>query len=333
MSEVVMVMQESFGQGWENHFKRFSFTPMAAASIGQVHTAITQGDRQLALKIQYPGISQSIDSDVDNVATLLNISRLVPNGLDLQSLLQEAKRQLHQEADYQMEAANLRRFAIALKDTPEFMVPDVDEDFTRKNILAMDFLEGEPIESLKGTTQAVRDQIVVLLLELLFRELFEFGMIQTDPNFANYLYNPSTRQLGLLDFGATRYYPASVTEGYRGLLDAALRADRAAMSENAEAIGYFRKDIHKRQRTAVIELFVLATEPARTRGQYDFGASDLAARIRDAGMALSFDQGYWHTPPADAVFLHRKLGGLYLLAACLRAKVDVRVILERYLYQ
>jgi predicted unusual protein kinase regulating ubiquinone biosynthesis (AarF/ABC1/UbiB family) len=333
MSEVVMVMQESFGQGWENHFKRFSFTPMAAASIGQVHTAITQGDRQLALKIQYPGISQSIDSDVDNVATLLNISRLVPNGLDLQSLLQEAKRQLHQEADYQMEAANLRRFAIALKDTPEFMVPDVDEDFTRKNILAMDFLEGEPIESLKGTTQAVRDQIVVLLLELLFRELFEFGMIQTDPNFANYLYNPSTRQLGLLDFGATRHYPASVTEGYRGLLDAALRADRAAMSESAEAIGYFRKDIHKRQRTAVIELFVLATEPARTTGQYDFGASDLAARIRDAGMALSFDQGYWHTPPADAVFLHRKLGGLYLLAACLRAKVDVRVILERYLYQ
>jgi predicted unusual protein kinase regulating ubiquinone biosynthesis (AarF/ABC1/UbiB family) len=333
MSEVVTVMQESFGQGWENRFKRFSFTPMAAASIGQVHAAITHGDRQLALKIQYPGISQSIDSDVDNVATLLKISRLVPDGLDLQSLLQEAKRQLHQEADYQMEAAHLRRFATALKDTPEFMVPDVDEDFTRKNILAMDLLEGEPIESLSGATQAVRDRIVVMLLELLFRELFEFGMIQTDPNFANYLYNPSTRLLGLLDFGATRHYPASVTEGYRGLLDAALRADRAAMSESAEAIGYFRKDIHTRQRMAVIELFVLATEPARTRGQYDFGASDLAARIRDAGMALSFDQGYWHTPPADAVFLHRKLGGLYLLAACLSAKVDVRMILERYLYQ
>ena len=78
-------------------------------------------------------------------------------------------------------------------------------------------------------------------------------------------------------------------------------------------------------------LFVLATEPARTRGRFDFGASDLALRIRDAGMALSFDQGYWHTPPADAVFLHRKLGGLYLLAARLRAKVDVRAILEPHL--
>ncbi len=332
MSEVVTVMQESFGQGWEQHFKRFSFTPMAAASIGQVHAALSQSDRQLALKIQYPGIGQSIDSDVDNVATLLKVSRLVPDGLDLQPLLQEAKRQLHEEADYLLEAGHLRRFAIALQESPEFLVPGVDEDLTRENILAMDFLEGEPIESLTTATQATRDRVVGLLLELLFRELFEFGMIQTDPNFANFLYNTSTRQLGLLDFGATRGYPVAVIEAYRGLLEAALREDHAAMSESAQAIGYFKKDIHAQQRAAVMKLFVLATEPARTRGRFDFGASDLAVRIRDAGMALSFDQGYWHTPPADAVFLHRKLGGLYLLAARLRAKVDVRIILERYLH-
>jgi predicted unusual protein kinase regulating ubiquinone biosynthesis (AarF/ABC1/UbiB family) len=332
MSEVVTVMQESFGQGWEQHFKRFSFTPMAAASIGQVHAALSQSDRQLALKIQYPGIGQSIDSDVDNVATLLKVSRLVPDGLDLQPLLQEAKRQLHEEADYLLEAGHLRRFAIALQESPEFLVPGVDEDLTRENILAMDFLEGDPIESLTTATQVTRDRVVGLLLELLFRELFEFGMIQTDPNFANFLYNTSTRQLGLLDFGATRGYPVAVIEAYRGLLEAALREDHAAMSESAQAIGYFKKDIHAQQRAAVIKLFVLATEPARTRGRFDFGTSDLAVRIRDAGMALSFDQGYWHTPPADAVFLHRKLGGLYLLAARLRAKIDVRIILERYLH-
>jgi predicted unusual protein kinase regulating ubiquinone biosynthesis (AarF/ABC1/UbiB family) len=333
MSEVVMVMQESFGQGWEHHFKRFSFTPMAAASIGQVHRAISKSDRPLALKIQYPGIGQSIDSDVDNVVTLLKISRLVPDGLDLQPLLQEAKHQLHDEADYLLEAAHLKRFAVALEDTPEFLVPGVDEDLTRENILAMDLLEGEPIESLTSATRTTRDRVVELLLELLFRELFEFGMIQTDPNFANFLYNPRTQQLGLLDFGATRRYPATVIEAYRGLLDAALRADHAAMSESAQAIGYFKENIHAQQRAAVMELFVLATEPARTRGRFDFGASDLAVRIRDAGMALSFNQGYWHTPPADAVFLHRKLGGLYLLAARLHAKVDVRIILERYLHQ
>ena len=332
MSEVVAVMQESLGPGWEQLFKRFSFTPMAAASIGQVHAAVSQSDRQLALKIQYPGISQSIDSDVDNVATLLKVSRLIPDRLDLQPLLQEAKRQLHEEADYLQEAGHLRHFAVALEESPEFLVPGVDENLTRENILAMDLLEGEPIESLTTATQATRDRVMGLLLELLFRELFDFRMVQTDPNFANFLYNASTRQLGLLDFGATRRYDAAVIEAYRGLLEAALHEDHAAMSESAQAIGYFKKDIHAQQRAAVIQLFILATEPARIRGRFDFGASDLAVRIRDAGMALSFDQGYWHTPPADAVFLHRKLGGLYLLAARLRAKVDVRIILERYLH-
>ena len=105
MSEVVTVMQESFGQGWENHFKRFSFTPMAAASIGQVHAAITQGDRQLALKIQYPGISSEYRQRCGQRCHTVECLAAGPDGLDLHPLLQEAKRQLHQETDYLMEAA------------------------------------------------------------------------------------------------------------------------------------------------------------------------------------------------------------------------------------
>ena len=275
MSEVVAVMQASFGQGWEHRFRRFSFTPLAAASIGQVHAAVSQGGRQLALKIQYPGIVRSIDSDVENVATLLKLSRLVPCDLDLHPLLQEAKRQLHEEADYRLEAGHLKRFAVALADQPEYLLPGVDEDLTRDNILAMDFLEGVPIDSLGTASQITRDRITRQLLELLFLELFRFGMIQTDPNFANYICNTRTRQLGLLDFGATRDYPAAVIEAYRGLLEAALREDYAAMSESAEAIGYFSKNIHASQRAAVLKLFVLATEPARTAGCFDFGAGDL----------------------------------------------------------
>jgi len=331
MSQVGRAMEHAFGPGWEKAFRRFSFAPMAAASIGQVHAAITHDGRHLALKIQYPGIRQGIDSDVDNVATLLRISRLVPEELALEPLLREAKRQLHEEADYLREAGHLQSFAMLLEDAAEFLVPGVDEDLTRENILAMDLLVGEPIESLSSATQTTRDRVVGLLLGLLFRELFDFRLIQTDPNFANFLYNAQTGQLGLLDFGATRRYSSTVTEAYRGLLRAASQQDRAAIAESAQAIGYFKENIHARQRAAVMELFVLATEPARTRGRFDFGASDLALRIRDAGMALSFDQGYWHTPPADAVFLHRKLGGLYLLAARLRAKVDVRAILEPHL--
>jgi predicted unusual protein kinase regulating ubiquinone biosynthesis (AarF/ABC1/UbiB family) len=333
MSEVVGVLEGSLGEGWEKGFSRFSFTPMAAASIGQVHAAVTLGGRRLALKIQYPGIRESIDSDVDNVARLLSMARLVPDGLDLLPLLEEAKRQLHEEADYLREATHLKRFAALLADDPRFLVPGVDQCYTRSDILAMDFVEGEPIESLASAPQATRDRAVGLLLELLFRELFEFRLVQTDPNFANFLFDAETGQLGLLDFGATRFYSDTVVEAYRALLGAALRGNSKAMAESAHAIGYFRDDIHENQRRAVIELFVLATEPARVRGLFDFGTSKLAARIRDAGMALSVQQGYWHTPPADAVFLHRKLGGLYLLAARLRAKVNVRAFLEPHLQE
>jgi predicted unusual protein kinase regulating ubiquinone biosynthesis (AarF/ABC1/UbiB family) len=324
-------MQHSFGHGWDRAFRRFSFTPMAAASIGQVHAALTRDDQRLALKIQYPGIRQSIDSDVQNVATLLKLSRLLPEGLDLEPLLEEAKRQLHEEADYLREAASLERFAVLLEDTPAFRVPGVDASLTSERVLAMDHLEGIHIESLVTASQATRDRVTGLLLELLFRELFEFGVVQTDPNFANYLYDTASGRLGLLDFGATRHYPRHVVSAYHRLLEAALHDDRATMAESAQAIGYFKQRIHVRQREAVVQLFVLATEPARSRGPYDFGNSDLASRIRDAGMAISFEHGYWHTPPADALFLHRKLGGLYLLAARLGARIDVRAILDRQL--
>jgi predicted unusual protein kinase regulating ubiquinone biosynthesis (AarF/ABC1/UbiB family) len=330
-SEVMAVLHRSLGAGWDKQFKRFSFSPMAAASIGQVHAATAANGRRLALKIQYPGIRRSIDSDVDNVAALLRISRLLPAGLDLAPLLEEAKQQLHQEADYLLEAGHLLRFGELLEGAAEFRVPGVDADLTRESILAMDLLEGDPIESLTGADQVTRDRVVGLLLQLLFRELFEFGVVQTDPNFANFLYNAQTTQLELLDFGATRSFSGTVTEAYRKLLGTALRGDQAGMIESAQAIGYFREGIHAEQRAAVMQLFTLATEPARAAGRFDFGGSDLAARIREAGMALSFEQGYWHTPPADAVFLHRKLGGLYLLAARLRAKVDVGAILKPHL--
>ena len=162
-------------------------------------------------------------------------------------------------------------------------------------------------------------------------ELFEFRLIQTDPNFANYRFDTASERLVLLDFGATRPYPGTVIEAYRGLMAGAIRGDRAAMSTAAQEIGYFQDNIHAHQRDAVIDLFATACEPLRHTGAYDFGTSDLAVRLRDAGLKLSMERDFWHTPPADALFLHRKLGGLYLLAARLRARVDVGALVARWI--
>ena len=329
MSQLIVVLNEHWGEGWEQHFTKFSFTPMAAASIGQVHSAQDQRGRRLAIKVQYPGVRQSISSDVDNVASLLRISGLLPKSLDIQPLLDEAKCQLHAEADYRVEAAHLTHFRALLADRPDFLLPEVHETLSNVNILAMSHAEGEPVEALAKASQAERDRVVGLLFELLFREIFEFRLVQTDPNFANYRYDPASGRLILLDFGATRAYAPATVAAYRRLMEAAAAGNRPGVNEAAEAIGYFQADIRDDHRRAVLDIFETACEPLRHPGLYDFGRSDLAARIRDAGMVLGMDREFWHTPPADALFLHRKLGGLYLLAAKLGGRADVANLLRR----
>ena len=103
------------------------------------------------------------------------------------------------------------------------------------------------------------------------------------------------------------------------------------MNAAAVAIGYFQQDIKEGQRQAVLDIFALACEPLSHTGEYDFSCSDLGIRIRDASMVLGMDRDFWHTPPADALFLHRKLGGLYLLAAKLKARVDLNDLATKLL--
>ncbi|WP_065757803.1 ABC1 kinase family protein [Pseudomonas defluvii] len=331
MSQLVAVLNESWGKGWEGRFERFSFTPLAAASIGQVHAAQGKDGQRLAIKVQYPGVRESISSDVDNVATLLSISGLLPKGMDVAPLLEEAKRQLQDEADYLKEAEHLRHFHQLLADSPDFLVPRVYTEFSSPTILVMSFVDGVAMESLEHAPQAERDRIIALLFGLLMREVFEFQCVQTDPNFANYRYQRDTGRMVLLDFGATRRYARNSTEAFRRLLIAGLREDRAAISDAALAVGYFQPETLPRHRALLTDLIAQACEPLRHQGAYDFAASDLAVRLRDAGWKLGADRDFWGTPPVDVLFLHRKMGGLYLLAAKLKARVDVRSLFEPYL--
>ena len=326
MSQVVAALNASWGEGWDRHFQQFSFTPMAAASIGQVHFGQRKDGRHLAIKIQYPGVRRSIESDVNNVASLLRVSGLLPRSLDIKPLLDDAKRQLHDEADYRREGACMMQFASLLADSDEFMLPEMHNDLTTENILAMTRLDGVALDSLTHLDQGERNRIVSQLFRLLFREIFEFKLIQTDPNFANYQYAAESQRVILLDFGATRAYGKAMVDAYRRLMRAAIAGDRPAMNEAAEDIGYFQADIKAHQREQVLDIFALACEPLRHSGAYDFGNTDLAARIREAGMVLAKDRDFWHTPPADALFLHRKLGGMYLLAAKLKARVPAQEI-------
>lgn len=330
MLQLAGVLEDSLGEQWQDQFQQFSFTPIAAASIGQVHRAVDHHGNELALKVQYPGIARSIDSDVDNVITLLKISRLLPEGVIADDLVEEAKLQLHAEADYLLEAGHLQEYRQLLSDDASFRVPLYFPELSSRNLLTMSYEEGVPVEALLEYPLSERNRCAELLLSLLFRELFEFGRVQTDPNFANFMYDPKTSQLVLLDFGATRHYRPDLVDAYQHLFSAGLRQDREGLLKAATQIGYFHTEITESQQQAVLQLFELAMEPLRAE-QYDFGSTDLASRLRDQGMALSLQEGYWHSPPVDALFLHRKLAGLYLLFARLKVSLACRDILKPWL--
>ncbi|EPN4954987.1 AarF/ABC1/UbiB kinase family protein [Vibrio diabolicus] len=325
------VMESSLGTSWKAEFLSFNFKPIASASIGQVHQAYSDAGDNLAVKVQYPGIRKSIDSDVNNVGTLLKVVGLIPESVDYKGLLEEAKKQLHDEADYTREAQFAIRYHDALKEHPHFVVPKIHTESCSDSVLAMEFIDGVPIEHIEHYDQSTRDFVMHSLLELLFRELFEFKMVQTDPNFANYLYIESTRQIGLLDFGATREYSERFSTGYRQAFASVMNNDEQGLNDALEQIGFFSQTILPDQRQAILDLVKMACEPMLVDEPYDFKASGLAQKLREAGTILSMEQEYWHTPPADALFLHRKIGGMYLLAARIGAKVNIRQLVQPYL--
>ena len=295
---------------------------------------MTRDGRDLALKIQYPGVAHSIDSDVDNMALLMRVMNVLPVEIDIEGIVSEAKRQLRQEADYFTEARYLREYREMVGDNPQLMVPAVHEDLTTRRVLAMDYVSGEPLESVgsDGMPQAERNRIGTELERLLFRELFEFHTMQTDPNFANYLYRPGDGRIVLLDFGSTITFGKPFSERYRQITRALVDNDDDAIWRCAEEIGYLHPDDSPSYCERIVDLIKIICEPILEDRDYDFAASDVAPRARDAGFKLIWNsRGELRSPPPETVFLHRKLIGSFLVCGRIKAKINVQRLLKEFL--
>jgi predicted unusual protein kinase regulating ubiquinone biosynthesis (AarF/ABC1/UbiB family) len=324
------VLNAEWGEGWHKRFARFDVRPFAAASIGQVHRAVTRDGRDLAIKVQFPGVRAGIDSDVDNMATLLRLPGVLPRGMDIAPLLAEAKRQLHAEADYAAEAAHLRRFGALLAGSDIFALPELEEDLSTPRVLAMTYLDSAPLDSLVDAPQDLRDRVAEALIDLVLRELFDFGLMQTDPNLANYRHDPKTGRIVLLDFGAVQPVAPALAADFRALARVALEGGAEETRAAMLRIGYFGPATAPHHQALIQSMFEVAMTPLRQDTPFDFGRSDLLERLRDMGLAIGNDRELAHVPPAATLFLHRKIGGMYLMAAKLRARVALRAMVERY---
>ncbi|MGI4949471.1 MAG: ABC1 kinase family protein [Janthinobacterium lividum] len=334
-AQLQQVLNAQWGAGWRTRFARFEASPIAAASIGQVHRATTHDGRVLAIKVQYPGVAASIDADVDNVATLLRVSGLLPAGLDVAPLLAEAKRQLAEEADYVREGQQLSRYATLLDGDPRFVVPALEPAFTTAQVLAMDFVPGVGIETLVDAAQDVRDRVAATMIDLVLRELFAFGVMQTDPNFGNYRWQAGADGKGgrivLLDFGAARDVSPTTAGAYRELLTAALSGSRDAVRVAAVEAGLLAPVVVERHRAGIDRMIDVVLAEMNRPGPFDFGDRSFVGPLREEGTALASDRATWHLPPVDMLFVQRKISGTALLAARLKARVDVRAMVAERL--
>jgi predicted unusual protein kinase regulating ubiquinone biosynthesis (AarF/ABC1/UbiB family) len=326
------VLGREYGKGWQGRFAHFSFEPVAAASIGQVHRARKHGGHELALKIQYPGVARSVDSDIDNLAALLGRLQFVREKLDIPAMAAEAKRQLKLETDYEAEARWLERYRRLVADMPGVVVPHVDRSLTTRHILAMQWIEGEPLEMLasEAVPQARRNAVGRRLFELLFRELFEFRFMQTDPNPANYLYLPATQQIALLDLGSVGEFRPDFVESYRRACRGVVAGDRDMLRQAAFEIGYAHPGDPEPVIRNSVDVLQLVCEPLAHRGPYDFASSGLVRRAGGLSVDNVMGQGM-RLPPAETLFLHRKLLGTFLICARLRTSVNVHALVEPFL--
>ena len=325
--QVIQMLNDQYGAGWSERFQTFDFEPIAAASIGQVHRAVTREGQEIVLKIQYPGVSESIESDVDNLRSLISLTRLVPSSVDLDAFTKEVKNELRNEVDYERELRMLQIYSKKVAGDSRFSVPRAVVEHSTSRILAMERVFSTPLlDWAKDASSEQRDRVGSHLFDLLLKELLEFGFSQTDPNPANYQYDTLTDQIVLLDFGAARTVDPEVASIYRLAFLGLLNRDADLIRQVIQALGVDNPEVP--EATALIIELALEAAEAFDGETYDFRASDLQKRLNVRGREMVRYQSKLKTPPPEYLFFQRKLTGTFLICRQLGAKVPCRGLVE-----
>ncbi|XVF80373.1 hypothetical protein PTKIN_Ptkin15bG0064500 [Pterospermum kingtungense] len=324
-SQLNQVLDAELGPGWSSKLTSFDYEPMAAASIGQVHRAVTKDGMDIAMKIQYPGVADSIESDLENVKLLLDYTNLIPKGLYLDRAMKVAREELSRECDYQSEASNQKRFCDLLSSRAEFYVPHVVDDISRKRVLTTELVSGVPIDKVAFLNQGTRNYVGAKLLQLTLMELFVFRFMQTDPNWSNFLYDEATKTINLIDFGAARGYPKRFVDDYLRMVMACANNDREAVIEMSQRLGFLTGMESEVMLEAHVQAGFVVGLPFSKPGGYDFRSNNITQSISNLGATMLRHR---LTPPPDEAYsLHRKLSGAFLACIKLGAVVPCRELL------
>ena len=292
--QLMQQLKSELGNGdgsdsWRDKFESFDDSPFAAASIGQVHHATitdkhTGEIKPVVVKVQYPGVAESIESDLGNLAMLVKMTGLAPKGLFIENVMRVGQDELKVECNYINEMANQETFQSLVHSDPvlkanKFVVPEVFEDFTTELIITTGYAPGGTIDKVSHLDQEERNRIGRTILYLTMQELFEWRLMQTDPNWGNFLYDVGTGTTSLIDFGATREFPKPFVDGYLRIVWASANQDEDTLMAQSRRMGFLTGEENETMLNAHKLSGFTVGEPFWNDEPFDFQGSHISTRM------------------------------------------------------
>jgi predicted unusual protein kinase regulating ubiquinone biosynthesis (AarF/ABC1/UbiB family) len=331
-ASVHKVLAEQLGADWRARFTDFDDAPAAAASIGQVHKALWKKGRRgipVAVKVQYPGAGQALVTDLNQLARLAGLFRVIHPGLDVKPLVNELKARLVEELDYELEAESQRAFATAYAGDPDIFVPPVIAAAPR--VLVTEWIEGTPLARViaVGTT-ADRDAAGRRMALLHFSAPARVELLHADPHPGNFRILPDGR-LGVIDFGAVARLPGGHPEVIGRLVRHALAGEAESVVAGLRAEGFIRPDVEI-DAEAILNYVLPMLEPI-AEPEFRFTRAWLRAEATRIANPKSpaFQLGKQLNLPPSYLLIHRVTLGSIGVLCQLEARAPYREILERWL--